>query len=248
MAPFSSRRKFVVDLEDEELPDVEWESEFHPADVTRPQAKAVVDSAPFLNSVTAVDLPHSPFAKYLTSYVDFVNAVFSHEISQACSKGMPSTKLGDGYQGDCTTLMTMDTRLLHSIIKGDLARQYRQNATIKLILDNLWTNGQSAIPILHLFYMNTLSSIRLQRYCSQNSYNFHSIAYQIDTAFPSIEWDRSWSNHGRRQYMENFQARRVSIRAKEVKLFCNKLDLHIKNESCEDHPLREIGYPEDADG
>ena len=207
----------------------------------------------------------SVYANHLETYATLVDKLFEFEFGTPAfshvSKRLPVVLLAQNI------LMSINTRLIHALILGDLPRQYRVDADMRKAIDRLWRDQQPAVgnrtadtkqPVIYIQYIVDRDGYGLNaaqrrtvidsmlKYCDGNDPDH---AFRIDSAHPGTKWQRSLSNLGRRRYLartthENpSHSRQHHLRA-FYSLWAQNTDAHPADARL--IPLREVGYTNGA--
>ncbi|KAF2658259.1 hypothetical protein K491DRAFT_713651 [Lophiostoma macrostomum CBS 122681] len=146
-------------------------------------------------------------------------------------------------------LLSMDTRVIHSLMRGDLGWQYINDQNVKNILDEnklrafIKLSPKKQQPVLYCQQVVDQNGRGLNRdelqqvchclreYCDRTGpVRYGGYLTEIDfTVMANNKWNRSWSQKGKRRYLtkrENYMP--MASRLEEVEKFCKALDALLK--------------------
>lgn len=159
-------------------------------------------------------------------------------------------------------LISMDTRIIRSLIRGDLARQYRTSLNIKKILDELWRQAtvgkKRRQPIIYVQYIVNKNGtglnkpqlleliVHLREYCDKADARYPSPPFivEVDKRGTAKGWHVTMNRLGRRKYLNRtIGFGSMDCRKIEIEKFCVALEKYLENEEHpERFPLRYVGY------
>jgi hypothetical protein len=241
------------DLDDQ---DVVWHKKFHP--------KGRFDTERTKNPpLSEIELPHgkqvcSKYVNHINSYHALtLNLIGDELIASNALKGAQMEQL----MSVCyEVLFPMDTRVVHCLIRGDLSFKYRNDPTIRRIMDGLWQSqhppvGNKYVPVQPALYIQYLVNeageglegsqretiiSRIRDYCNGSD---HEYAFRVDS-WKTNAWTKYHSHQGHRKHLsKSVGDQSISNRKTSAYVFCDALEKNTRAvPNCKLVPLREVGY------
>lgn len=218
---------------------------------------------PYLNAIEVSDsvLKRTRYQGCLENYHTLANSLLDDELQH--STVLHGTDRSFLERTTKLTLESMDTRVVHGILRGDLPVAYRTDQTTKKVLDYLLWSQQAITPGLYrtktqpVIYINYLVDKngfglrkeecdklvqRLREYVGKQDALF---ACRVDTQRQLGQWSFRRSEKGERKYLGRETAKE---RSEIVDKFCRYLEINTEQQGDKSHlvPFREVGYTNNA--
>lgn len=214
---------------------------------------------PHLDSIVLPDVPDlgSRYIRYTNTYSSLRTALLDDEL--ASSTVLRGTKCSFIERTANNILMSMDKRVLHGLVRGNLPILYRNDGIVKQIINRLTpatlVMRETEQPTIYINYIvdrhgyglnaveRTLLIQRLRQYINKVDHDF---ATQVDTYIDISKWSFLQSHRGDRKYLGDGETEKD--RRDIVERFCSNLQNNTLKlgPHCHLYPFREVGYTDNS--